>query len=257
MVWIIEIENTDLTEIHHSWAIAFDREKVSKLIMWMVSTALQSYSMQPSLLKKTDFHFTILSEEEQYEESLVSKILRWITASVIVGKISLKVYKINTSTSPGIKTLQSLLECIKNGYGERRENNYGNKKALVATILYLQQLLGLNGEVLPSVVSAICLLLLSNASNSTGSELLLCNHGSLVASLCSKIRCPAEANPAWRWSFYQPWRDLSLDLTDLQKMDERVACQKLLVIFANALEGKRLELPDLNIENSGLFTWGR
>lgn len=59
-------------------------------------------------------------------------------------------------------------------------------------------------------------------------------------------------------SFYGPWKDLSLEVTDLQKMDELHACQTLLVIFANVLSRKPVDsqvLSPLDVEKSGVFEW--
>ncbi|XP_043690978.1 uncharacterized protein LOC122641755 isoform X2 [Telopea speciosissima] len=239
-----------------------DREKFSKLVIWAICATLRSSSTQTVLLEESKPKITIFSEKEQCEDSLMSKLLRWITASVILGRVSTKscLAKTISSQISNVETLQSLLDHIKKGNGESRESSYGNDKALAAMILYLLQLLGSNCRVLPSVISALCLLLLSDASTSTETELLVVDHHSLLASLCSKIRCPAEAKPSWRWSFYQPWKDLSSELTDLQKLEEHHACQALLVIFSNALGVRSLDLPILSyedVENSGLFLWER
>ncbi|PIA41885.1 hypothetical protein AQUCO_02100010v1 [Aquilegia coerulea] len=43
-----------------------------------------------------------------------------------------------------------------------------NNEILAATILYLQELVGIDCKVLPSVISALCLLLLSHATRNTG-----------------------------------------------------------------------------------------
>lgn len=59
-------------------------------------------------------------------------------------------------------------------------------------------------------------------------------------------------------SYYQPWKDRSLELTDLQKMEEHHACQSLLVIFSNALQVSSVELSGLSrrdVQESGLFAW--
>ncbi|KAJ4982168.1 hypothetical protein NE237_033005 [Protea cynaroides] len=218
--------------------------------------------MPTFLLEESEPQITIFLEKEQCEDSLMSKLLRWTTASVILGRISAKSCHAKTISSQisDVETLQSLLDHIKKGNGNSREGSYGNDKALAVTILHLQQLLGLNCRVLPSVISALCLLLLSDASISTEIGLLAGNHHSLLPSLCSKIRCPAEAKASWRWSFYQPWKDLSSELTDFQKLEEHHACQALLVIFSNALEVRSSDLPILSyedVENSGLFLWER
>ncbi|CAG7912174.1 unnamed protein product [Brassica rapa] len=53
----------------------------------------------------------------------------------------------------------------------------------------------------------------------------------LIKSLCSRISSPPEATPDWRWSYHQAWKDHSAEpATDLQKIDERHACQHLLLI---------------------------
>lgn len=61
-------------------------------------------------------------------------------------------------------------------------------------------------------------------------------------------------------SFYQPWKDDSLELTDSQKMEEYHACLTLLVIISNVLGAKKLEsasLSPVDLEKSGLFQWER
>ncbi|KDO62635.1 hypothetical protein CISIN_1g0000572mg, partial [Citrus sinensis] len=61
-------------------------------------------------------------------------------------------------------------------------------------------------------------------------------------------------------SFYQPWKDLSLELTDLQKIDELHACQTLLVIISNVLGKKSLDsqvLSCLDDKISSVFSWER
>ncbi|XP_073290845.1 uncharacterized protein [Primulina huaijiensis] len=86
------------------------------------------------------------------------------------------------------------------------------------------QLVGFSHSLLPSAVAALFFLVLSDSSS--GSE-LLDGHGISLPSLCVIIRCHIEANPSWRWSFFQPWRDHSLDLNAMEKLDEIHACEKL------------------------------
>lgn len=61
-------------------------------------------------------------------------------------------------------------------------------------------------------------------------------------------------------SFYQPWKDLTSEPTDLEKMDELHACQSLLVVISNFLGKKSLDAPFLShqdVENSGVYKWER
>lgn len=237
------------------------QEELSEFVGWVISTALQPECTGTLQLAESYLHFRVFSEEEPSQDSLLSKLLRWLTASVILGMLSWKStdLDINILERSNSKTLLSLLEHVKKGSGENGRNAFHCEEILAASIFYLQQLLGLNSRVLPSVVSALCLLLLSDASNSAGSEFML-GHESHVASLCSRIHCPVEANPAWRWSFYQPWKDLTSEPTDLEKMDELHACQSLLVVISNFLGKKSLDAPflsHLDVENSGVYKWER
>ncbi|XP_048129486.1 uncharacterized protein LOC125313697 [Rhodamnia argentea] len=151
---------------------------------------------------------TIFSEEEICEDSLASKLLRWLAASVIHEMISDRSTYADTTYSErsDLKMLNSLLQFVKETSRGRSRNASGAGKALAAAILYLQQLLGTDCRVLPSVVSALCLLLYDFCDVAvTESDLLL--DGTPVASQLSKISCPLEANLAWRWSFHQPWKN--------------------------------------------------
>lgn len=128
--------------------------------MWAISTALKSDSAQTLQLQESHSHFTISSEEEIHEDSLIPRLLRWLTAAIILGKLSWK----NTDIDPKILnrfksgTLQSLLDLIENERDERVKNRFGCEDLLAAVIFYLQQLNGIHCQVLPSVISALCLL---------------------------------------------------------------------------------------------------
>ncbi|RVW99703.1 hypothetical protein CK203_021465 [Vitis vinifera] len=280
--------------------VTLKQEELQEFVGWTISTALQPECTGTLQLAESYLHFRVFSEEEPSQDSLLSKLLRWLTASVILGMLSWKStdLDINILERSNSKTLLSLLEHVKKGSGENGRNAFHCEEILAASIFYLQQLLGLNSRVLPSVVSALCLLLLSDASNSAVKLSLLqvgatlhctedcswplyssilnnrilssmqakatCGHSKdqnscLVMRVmwhhsCSRIHCPVEANPAWRClstfttsitsyvrlgsdslgsspprSFYQPWKDLTSEPTDLQKMDELHACQSLLV----------------------------
>ncbi|XP_059628326.1 uncharacterized protein LOC132271080 [Cornus florida] len=240
-----------------------DPRKLSKFAIWAISTALWSDSKSAMQSKEFFQNFTIFSEDEQHEDSLISKLLRWLTASVIHGRLSCNSSNLDSiqfSERSNLKALQSFLESIEKGCAENNKTDFGCEETLATTIFYLQQLLGINCSLLPSVVSALCLLLFSDASYVAGTEFLI-GHEHPVASLLTRIRCPAEANPSWRWSFYQPWKDDdSVDLSDSEKMDEVHACQTLLVIIANVLKKNSSDLQVLSyqdLEDCGVFKWER
>lgn len=140
-----------------------DRERLSKLLTWVVPAALQPSFMQRSLAGDPDPSMLTSLKEWCREELLVSKLLRWFSASIILGSIAdkfSKTYKFLSSTEN--KTLWPLLEDI---IGKEREigGNYSSSyKALATLLLYLQQLAGTGSNFLPSVTLALCLLLLGN-----------------------------------------------------------------------------------------------
>lgn len=64
----------------------------------------------------------------------------------------------------------------------------------------------------------------------------------------------------WYRSTLEPWRDVSEELTDTEKMEEYHACQNILLIISNVLGGKKLEsanLSPIDIEECGVFNWER
>lgn len=59
-------------------------------------------------------------------------------------------------------------------------------------------------------------------------------------------------------SYYQPWNNFTSSKTDIEEMEEKHACQSLLMIFSNAFGGEYLGLPPLShqdVEISELFEW--
>ncbi|XBI52945.1 hypothetical protein VPH35_035250 [Triticum aestivum] len=197
-------------------------------------------------------------EEPLNNECLLSKILRWLVASVILGRISRispeKRGGLATSTnSPG--TLQSFLNHSSETF-EMADSHVADE-ALAAIILYLQGHVKKKIDTLPSVVTALSLLLVDRCS-----EQVLVDSRGQIETLCSKIHCPAESNPAWRWHYYLPWRDPALQHTATERMEVEQSCRSLLIMFSNALSAAGLPagIPVLSvgdIDKSGLFQWER
>lgn len=235
--------------------LRMDPKRCSDFLSWAVSTALEFDSR--IIAKESHLGLTSESEEEHFDESLTSKLLRWLSASAILGKVSLKLGSLNLPTSERLsaETLYSLLEHVKSTRDDSSLQEFGCEELIAANIFYLQHLQS-SFMVLPVVISALCLLLF-DVLISAG---LFRSHGADLAQHLSKIRCPEEVNPAWRWTFYQPWKDYSLELTDLQKMDEVHACQTLQLVISNILSKKPLDLQVLlpqNTEISRVFEWER
>ncbi|PRQ31775.1 hypothetical protein RchiOBHm_Chr5g0039171 [Rosa chinensis] len=136
-------------------------EKLSSFIMWAISSAVKADSA--TMLHSNESHqcFTTIPEEKEvYKNSLISKLLRWLTATVILGKLD----RTSSDVDPEfLKSLQSLITHADKACGERGRNGYGCEEIMASAILYLQQLSGTSYEMLPSVTAALSLLL-SNAS---------------------------------------------------------------------------------------------
>ncbi|XP_078175760.1 ribosome 60S biogenesis amino-terminal protein isoform X3 [Carex rostrata] len=202
-----------------------------------------------------------LSKKQEGKECLVSKILRWLTASIIIGRISSLSPRSRESFHEKrlqIRTLDSLIRCmIQDGSSGVIEDCEVNE-TLGAMILYLQQIARRStGYSASSVLLSLTLLL--NSASGPASDNLGKNRDE-IAALGSKILFPAETNPSWRWSYDQAWRDLTLEQTEMEKLEEQQACQSLFLLFSNAFGPGLLGLPVLScndLNQLGLFEWER
>ena len=208
-----------------------NQERLQSFLIWATTTALQSKSLQRLGSTESQFLRNNLREDFQ-ENSVVSTFLRWLIASVIIGKLHKKSYNWDSeyAETHNLESLHSLLVHVKNTSGQRNDIDIGAEEVLASTIFHLQLRLGVNHEVLPSVVCALCLLMFG-ASKFAGmlihlimvywmqlSTLLLLasylcflfhsivsrtdllkDYNALIASHSSRVQCPPEANPTWRW----------------------------------------------------------
>ena len=113
----------------------------------------------------------MISEDALVEESLTSKLLRWLVASVILGKLSAKLDDSTPISKGSHTTLLSLLEKVEKGCEGINKSRFVCEKILAAAIVHLQQNLGKHCRVLPSVVSALSLLVISDVSKCAGMQL--------------------------------------------------------------------------------------
>lgn len=227
-----------------------DKSRISMVVSWATSSIFWLYSNQRSLLE-------ISCKEPPRNESLLSKILRLLVASVILGKISSIFH--GKSVDLAGNTSETLCSFLDNAY-ERAETakSCSVNDTLAVIILHLQDHMPKNSDSLPSVIAALCLLLLDRSSKQVNKHLAY-NRGK-IEMLCSKIGCPAESNPAWRWHYYQPWKDSALQRTGMERLEEEQACRSLLVLFSSAFSACLSEFPVLSlddVEKSGLFQWER
>ncbi|CAI9091124.1 OLC1v1026064C1 [Oldenlandia corymbosa var. corymbosa] len=215
-----------------------DEHMLFEFTSWAISTAIQSRLMK---VTKPEAPWCNLSNipEEELEEDLLSKLLRWLTASVIIGR---NVSKSIRTSRLELSTLHSLLEGCENVLGNQNDHNC--IQVLGSSIFHLQQLLSTKWELLPSVVSALCLLLFSG----TSPDSLLGDDWISVTSLLEKVKSPPEAHPDWRWSFDEPWRGSSLERSEGEKLEEFQACQKLLAVISKLLGPKPLSTGFLSLE---------
>ncbi|KAI4374779.1 hypothetical protein MLD38_012731 [Melastoma candidum] len=234
-----------------------DGERLCGFLTWAISVVLGSDSGKMINPGVSYISWTCISKEEIQEDTLASKLLRWLAAAVIHSKLScLTLSEDAFSKRPCFESSLSFVHYVtQNG---RCKSATRSVELLASAIYYLQQFLGINSRCLPSVVSALCLLL-PVCADVSGQESESSSPGT-AASALSRISPPPEANPAWRWSFYQPWRDLTSEKTDSEEMDEYHACQTLLVEISNKM-GRRSAnsqfLSAKDLQESGLFEWER
>lgn len=154
-------------------------EKLSSFLQWAISSALQAESEKFHQNKVSQHCFSVISDEEESEDSLVSKLLRWLTASVILGKLASKSKDLDPEIGSNLKDLLSSFERAESECEEGREDRINCDEFLASTILYLQLLVGTNYKVLPSVISALSILL-ENALSLAGIliHLFVCLHDS-------------------------------------------------------------------------------
>ncbi|ESQ54570.1 hypothetical protein EUTSA_v10024185mg [Eutrema salsugineum] len=239
--------------------ICMDVDKLRRFLLWGTSIALKSDLKKGSKPSESHQDAKTLTEEPQ-AETMVAKFLRWLLASVILGKLYSKANDSDPTVLSRTKpeTLLTLLEYFKTRNLEGSETK--SEHVIGEVIVHLQQLMCTNYGVLPSVVCALSLMLLRNGLGTAGSE----SKGDykLIKSLCSRISSPPEATPAWRWSYYQAWKDLSLEsATDLEKIDELHACQHLFVIISDMLgetpRDSQQVLLQKSFDMSTVFEWER
>ncbi|XP_018470475.2 uncharacterized protein LOC108842147 [Raphanus sativus] len=240
--------DTILTSTPSFELLCMDVDKLRRFLLWGTSTALKSDLRKGSI------------PSESQEESMVAKFLRWLCASVILGKL----YSEASNSDPTVlsktkpENLLTLLEYFKTRNLEGSETE--SEHIIGEVIVHLQQLLSTNYSVLSSVVCALSSMRLRNGLENAGSE--SDGDDKLIKSLCSRISSPPEATPDWRWSYHQAWKDPSSEpATDLQKIDECHACQHLLLMFTDMLRVKPGESQKVSLHKSfdmaSVFDWER
>ncbi|KAL9232151.1 hypothetical protein vseg_007290 [Gypsophila vaccaria] len=224
-------------------------EELSKLLVWAVSTALLSDSRQAKRLADHSPCFTMSAEKLVLEDSITSTLLHWLVASVILQRASCRPGDSGqsfVSISGKGETLLSLMECLNRADGARNLDS-GFKGIIAANILHLLQHKGMNSTMLPSAVAALSILLSDRSEISVGGE---SSNPSSISSLMSKIAYPLEADPAWKWSYQQPWADQTDSDTGADRINELHACQ-LLVIVLEIMENKSLDFSLLSAGELG------
>jgi nucleolar pre-ribosomal-associated protein 1 len=136
--------------------VSQDKSRISMVVSWATSSIFWLYSNQRSLLE-------ISCKEPPRNESLLSKILRLLVASVILGKISSIFH--GKSVDLAGNTSETLCSFLDNAY-ERAETakSCSVNDTLAVIILHLQDHMPKNSDSLPSVIAALCLLLLDRSS---------------------------------------------------------------------------------------------
>ncbi|XP_023639916.1 uncharacterized protein LOC17890382 isoform X2 [Capsella rubella] len=235
--------------------ICMDVDRLRRFLLWGSSTAMKS-----DLKKGSNLSESHQDTKTHTEETNVAKFLRWLLASVILGKLYAEANdseQIVLSETKAETLPTKLLEYFKK---RNLKGSMTNSEHIIGeVIVYLQKhLLSKNYRVLlPSVVFALSLMVLRNGLQATGTE----SEGKrleLIKSLCSRISSPPEATPVWRWSYHQAWKDHSDSATDPKKISELYACHELLLIFSDMFGAETpLLLHGESFNMSRVFEWER
>ncbi|KAK6946890.1 LOW QUALITY PROTEIN: Nucleolar pre-ribosomal-associated protein 1, N-terminal [Dillenia turbinata] len=129
--------------------ISMDGEKLNTFVLWAISTALYFDSKKMLQLNGPSLCRDKISEEEQPEDTLLSKLLRWLSASVILGNYPKDNDLDSNFSHSNSETLHSLIERVQCVHRNKSRAGCGSKDVLAASIFYLQQLLGVNCRLLP------------------------------------------------------------------------------------------------------------
>lgn len=162
-------------------------------------------------------------------EGLKVTVLRWMAASLILGKLKKGVAMQYPSTARSFVNTANSMHI--NSSTSEAELDKDLLKLLINLQCYLGTSVATNASVL-SVVGVSALIMPTIESPSCGASI-----GSscpkqmedLVDHLLSEVSCPEEVNIAWRWMPWNVRKDLSLR--------ELEACQMLLAIFQSILHG--------------------
>jgi nucleolar pre-ribosomal-associated protein 1 len=167
--------------------LCMDVDKLRRFLLWGTSTALKSDFKKGSKPSESHEDTKILIEGPQ-EETMVAKFLRWLSASVILGKSYSKASDSDptflSKTKP--ETLLTSLEYFKK---RNLEDSMQNSEHIIGeVIVHLQQFLSTNYMfLLPSVVFALSLMLLHNDLGTGGMLLFTDIHNSCFPNYLALI----------------------------------------------------------------------
>uniref|UniRef100_A0A0E0DIM3 Nucleolar pre-ribosomal-associated protein 1 N-terminal domain-containing protein n=1 Tax=Oryza meridionalis TaxID=40149 RepID=A0A0E0DIM3_9ORYZ len=259
-----------------------DKSMTATVVSWATSNIFWLCDEQRSVLKMPH-------EEPLKNECLLSKMLRWLVASIILGKISCISHEKCGDLTRDANNFGSLESFLNYTYDEKVETvgSHSADEALAIIILYLQKHLKMNRDFLPSVVAALCLLLLdrstklgltcarlANALHSYFYNLLKQLLETSLAIMDKSKCCAHRYNVRLKLilhgdgsnhvysprHYYQPWKDPAMHRNEAEHLEEEQACQSLLVIFSNSFSAGLSGFPVLSlgdVEKSGLFQWER
>lgn len=121
---------------------------------------MQAESAKLPQNKVSQHSLSVISDDTQHENSILLKLLRWLTASVILGKLATKSNDLDPKIGSSLKDLLGSLGHAEATREESSQDRVGHEEFLASTILFLQRFVGTNFKLLPSVVCALSILLL-------------------------------------------------------------------------------------------------
>ncbi|CAM6039848.1 unnamed protein product [Sphagnum compactum] len=191
-----------------------DKQLLYQIASWAVPVAVQM--MSPDAHRE-DFHRHIMGQAESGKniDSICEKLLRWLVASLVLGKKAMEVKNHKRSAAATTMAPETPSTCWSVlmhdlSYQIVADSSASINWRLASLMVELQKLVPGDSS-LGSLITALTALwpfnkLLSEQEAQQQGEENWCVVVHLLQFLLSNLPVPQETNSLWRWSFNSPWR---------------------------------------------------
>ncbi|KAG0562635.1 hypothetical protein KC19_9G161300 [Ceratodon purpureus] len=177
-----------------------DKELLSKVASWAVPVVIQG------LVETQQKQFTggRRPEPKKISEGLPEKLTRWLTASLVLGKLASAGNKLGLTKSLA-DAHPTCLSILGSSQSLQSANFHSVNKELAIQLLQLQ--IYFSGEGYNPLITALASLWpFHNPEGMLTEDESAGIVTSLIDKILSNVSAPQEADHSWRWSFNNAWR---------------------------------------------------